>query len=78
MYSNCTKFQKNLVEKKYVFMFPNEKKMLQPHFEGVVRSSLTLPKMGLGSPPRLPKIQSVIAGVKTPYIEVFFIPLKRS
>jgi hypothetical protein len=23
----------------------------QPHFEGVVRSPLTLPKMGLGSPP---------------------------
>jgi hypothetical protein len=28
----------------------------QPHFEGVVRSPLTLLKMGLGSPPRLPKI----------------------
>jgi hypothetical protein len=25
-------------------------KMSQPHFEGVVRSPLTLPKMGLGSP----------------------------
>jgi hypothetical protein len=34
--------------------------------------------MGLGSPPRLPKIQSVITGVKTPCIEAFFIPLKRS
>jgi hypothetical protein len=27
----------------------------QPHFEGSVRSPLTLPKMGLGSPPGLPK-----------------------
>jgi len=52
--------------------------MSQPHFEGVVRSPLTLPKMGLGSPPRLPKTQSAIAGVKTPCIEAFFIPLERS
>jgi hypothetical protein len=29
--------------------------MSQPHFEGVVMSPLTLPKMGLGSPPGLPK-----------------------
>jgi len=50
----------------------------QPHFEGVVRSPLTLPKMGLESPPGLPKIQNVIAGVKTPCIEAFFIPLERS
>ncbi len=52
--------------------------MSQPHFEGVVRSPLTLPKMGLGSPMGLPKTQSVIAGVKTPRIEAFFIPLERS
>jgi hypothetical protein len=32
--------------------------MSQPHFEGVVRSPLTLPKMGLRSPPGLPKTQS--------------------
>ncbi len=38
--------------------------MLQPHFEGSVRSPLTLPKMGLGSPPGLPKIQNKIAGSK--------------
>jgi len=50
----------------------------QPHFEGSVRLPLTLPKMGLGSPPGFPKIQSVIAGVKTPCIEAFFIPLERS
>jgi hypothetical protein len=50
----------------------------QPHFEGSVRSPLTLPKMGLGSPPRLPKIQSAIVGVKTPRIEAFFILLERS
>ncbi len=50
----------------------------QPHFEGVVKSPLTLPKMGLESPPKLPKIQSVIVGVKTPRIGAFFIPLERS
>jgi hypothetical protein len=50
----------------------------QPHFEGNVRSPLTLPKMGLGSPPGLPKPQNVISGVKTPCIEMFFISLERS
>jgi hypothetical protein len=50
----------------------------QPHFEGVVRSPLTLPKMGLWSPSGLPKTQSLIAGVKTPHIEAFIIPLERS
>ncbi len=38
----------------------------------------TLPKMGLGSLSGLPKTQSAIAGAKTPCIEAFFIPLKRS
>jgi len=37
---------------------------------------LTLPKLGLGSPSRLLKLQSSIAGVKTPCIGVFFISLK--
>jgi hypothetical protein len=41
-------------------------------------SPFTFPKMGLGSPPGLQKIQNMIAGVKTLYIEVFFIPLERS
>jgi len=41
-----------------------------------VRMKLTLPKLGLGSPPRLSKLQSSIAGVKTPLIGVFFISLK--
>ncbi len=36
----------------------------QPHFEGSVRSPLTLPKMGVWSPPGLPKIQKTIAGAK--------------
>ncbi len=52
--------------------------MSQPHFEGSVRSPLTLPKMGLESPLGLPKIQSSIVGAKTSYLEVLFIPLKRS
>jgi hypothetical protein len=34
--------------------------------------------MGLESPPGLLKTQSSIAGVKTPRLEVFFIPLERS
>jgi hypothetical protein len=50
----------------------------QPHFEGSVRSPLTLPKWGLGSPLGLPKIQNSIAGVKTLCLEVFFIPLESS
>jgi hypothetical protein len=37
---------------------------------------LTLPKLGLGSPPRLPKLQSSIARVKTPHIMTFFISLE--
>jgi hypothetical protein len=52
--------------------------MSQPHFEGSVRSPLTPPKMGLESPSGLPKTQSSIAGVKTPRLDVFFIPLERS
>jgi hypothetical protein len=35
-------------------------------------------KVGTWSPPGLPKIQSLITGVKTPCIGVFFIPLERS
>jgi hypothetical protein len=37
---------------------------------------LTLLKWGLGSPPGLPKLQSSIAGVKTPRIGVFFVSLE--
>jgi len=50
----------------------------QPHFEGSVRSPLTLPKMGLGSLPGLLKTQNSIVGAKIPRIEVFFIPLEIS
>jgi hypothetical protein len=41
-----------------------------------VRMRLTLPKWGLGSPPGLPKFQSLIARVKTPRIGAFFILLE--
>jgi hypothetical protein len=34
------------------------------------------PKMGTGNPPGLSKLQSLIAGVKTPCLEVFFISLE--
>jgi hypothetical protein len=58
----------------YSFMPPLP--LSQPYFWKSVRMTLTLPKWGLGSPPRLPKLQSSIAGVKTPLIEVFFISLE--
>jgi hypothetical protein len=50
----------------------------QPHFEASVRMKLTLPKVGTWSPVGLLKTQSLIAGVKTPRIDVFFILLKSS
>jgi hypothetical protein len=50
----------------------------QPHFEGSVRSPLTLPKWGLGSSLGFPKTQNSIAGVKTPCLDVFFISLESS
>jgi hypothetical protein len=52
--------------------------LLQPHFGLSVRMKLTLPKVGTWSPPGLSKIQSSSSGVKTPHIEVFFIPLEGS
>jgi hypothetical protein len=50
--------------------------MSQPHFWKSVRMTLTLPKWGLGSPGGLPKLQSWIAGVKTPRIGGFYISLE--
>jgi hypothetical protein len=50
--------------------------MSQPHFEKSVRMRLTLPKRALGSPPRLTKLQSLIARVKTPCTLAFFISLE--
>ncbi len=41
-----------------------------------VRMKLTLPKWELGSLLGLPKLQSLIAGVKTPRIKAFFISLE--
>ncbi len=41
-----------------------------------VRMKLTFPKWELGSTSGLPKLQSLIARVKTPRIEVFFISLE--
>ncbi len=71
------------LEKQFVYLGDNYAheivgKVSQPHFEGSVRSPLTLPKMGFGSPLGLPKTQSTIVGVKTPGIEAFFIMLERS
>jgi hypothetical protein len=43
-----------------------------------VKMTRTLPKWGLRSPPRLPKIQSSIIEVPTLRLDVFFMPLERS
>jgi hypothetical protein len=48
----------------------------QPHFWKSVKMTFTLPKWRLGSPPRLPKLHSSIAGVKTPRLEALFISLE--
>jgi hypothetical protein len=45
-------------------------------FEKSVRMRLTLPKWGLGNPPRLLEVQSSIARVKTLCIGAFFISLE--
>jgi len=50
--------------------------VLQPHFWKSVRMTLTLPKWGLGSPLGLSKLQSSIAGVKTPLLEAIFMSLE--
>jgi hypothetical protein len=52
--------------------------MSQPHFGLSVWMKFTLSKVGTWSPPGLPKIQSSSLGVKTPRMEVFFIPLESS
>jgi len=51
--------------------------MLQPHFEASVRMRLTLPKVRTWSPPKLPQLQSSIAEIKTPCLEMFFVPLEK-
>jgi hypothetical protein len=48
----------------------------QPYFEGSVRMKFTFLKLGLGSLPRVPKLQSSIARVKKTHIRVFFISLE--
>jgi hypothetical protein len=55
---------------------PQRSILSQPHFWKSVRMTLTLPKWGLGSPPRLPKVESWITRIKKPCIGVFFISLE--
>jgi hypothetical protein len=50
--------------------------MSQPYFWKSGKMTLTLLKWGLGSPLGLLKFQSLIARIKTPRIEVFFISLE--
>jgi hypothetical protein len=68
----------NMVTFVLYFKVDNSSCMSQPDFGLSVRMKLTFPKVGSWSPPRLLKTQSLIAGVKTPRIEVFFISMKRS
>jgi len=56
---------------------PKTVSVSQPHFEASVRMRLTLSKVGAWSPPGLSQLRSSIAKVKTPCLEVFFIPLER-
>jgi hypothetical protein len=65
-----------LFVEKYVCIFSYWVVLSQPHFWKSVRMTLTLPKLGLGSPGGLLKLQNWILGVKTPCIGVFFISLK--
>ncbi len=79
LYANQTKNE--FASSKMDFLghvLPREGVMSQPHFEASVRMRLTLPTMETWSPPGLPKLHSSIARVKTPRLEVFFIPLERS
>ncbi len=55
---------------------PSSLLVSQPYFWKSGGMTLTLPKWGLGSPLGLPKLQSLISGVKTPCIEVFFISME--
>jgi hypothetical protein len=55
----------------------NCKQMSQPHFWKSVRMTLTLSNWELRSPLGLLKLQSSIAGVKTPHLEEFFMTLGR-
>jgi hypothetical protein len=71
-------FSSNTFSQNVQVSYNRNKASIAPHFEGSVRSPLTLPKMGLESPLVLPKIQSSIARVKTPCLGMFFIPLERS
>jgi len=80
MKNNSFRLKKN-TNKEAFFLFVSTKYILshrlsQPHFWKSVRMTLTLLKWGLGSPPRLSKLQSSIVGVKTPRLEAFFISLE--
>jgi hypothetical protein len=69
-----SKYKKSLSKLSQIWVFL----LSQPHFKTSVRMKFTLPKVGTWSPLGLPKTQSLIARIKTPHIEMFFIPLKRS
>jgi hypothetical protein len=52
------------------------RQLSQTYFWKSGKMTLTLSKLGLGSPLELPKFQSSIARVQTPRIKVFFISLE--
>jgi len=78
---SCTMCETNILETNVFFSFSilveGGVGVSQPHFEVSVRMRLTLPKVGTWSPLGLLQLQSSNAEVKTPRLEVFFIPLER-
>jgi hypothetical protein len=73
--------ESSMISKVNIFIVHNSliiHALSQPYFGLSVSMKLTRPKVGTWSPLGLPKTQSSITGIKTPCIEVFFIPLERS
>jgi len=62
----------------FAWFFPKENFNLLDHqvCRNPTFGRVTLPKWGLRSPPGLPKLQSSIAGIKTPRFEAFFMSLE--
>jgi hypothetical protein len=67
-------FIKHACFNKHIFFV---EKLSQPYFGKSGRMTLTLPKWGLGSLSGLLKLQSSIARVKTPCIELFFYIIRK-
>jgi hypothetical protein len=65
-------------QKYFVFIFVTRYKSCRNPTLKECEDDTHTPEMGLGNPPGLLKTQNLIAGVKTPRLDVFFILLERS